>query len=137
MKTRTALFLIVAALFAGTLVVAPQVEAQKKSKAKTAVQKPKEKEPAEEEATMEEPAPQPQPPASISGGLVDIMKKYIGQQTNLGTLKKVNREYAEFQDENTILTVPITNVHSVKQVTEKDENDSTVVHLEIRLISKD
>ena len=86
---------------------------------------------------MEEPAPQPQPPASVSGGIVDIMRKFIGQQTNLGTLKKVNREYAEFQDENTILTVPITNVHSVKQVTEKDENDSTVVHLEVRLTSKD
>lgn len=134
MKTSAPLLLAVLGLFAAMTLFAPQqADAQKKSKAKTTVQKPKEA--VEEETATEEPAPQP--PASISGGIVDIMKKYVGQQTNLGTLKKVNREYVEFQDENTVLTVPITNVHSLKQVTEKDENDSTVVHLEVRLTAKD
>ena len=139
MKKNTALLLAVAGLFvAGTLFVVPQVQAQKKSKSKVATQQQPAKEEGQEEAAPTPVmAPQAQPSVSISGGLIDIMKKYIGQKTNLGTLKKVNKEYIEFEDENVILTVPLTNVHSVKQVTEKDDNDSTVVKLEVRLTAKD
>ena len=139
MKKNTVLLLAVAGLFAaGTLFVVPQVQAQKKSKAKVATQQQPAKEEGQEDAfatpTM---APQAQPSLSISGGLVDIMKKYLGQKTNLGILKKVNKEYVEFEEENVVLTVPVTNIHSVKQVTEKDDNDSTVVKLEVRLTAKD
>ena len=139
MKKNAALLLAVAGLFAaGTMFVVPQVQAQKKSKSKVATQQqPAKEEGQDETAATPAIAPQPQPSVSISGGLVDIMKKYLGQKTNLGTLKKVNKEYVEFEDENVILTVPLTNVHSVKQVTEKDDNDSAVVKLEIRLTSKD
>ena len=138
MKAHLAMLIAVAAMFlTSTLFVSPYADAQKKPKAKTSVQQQKPKE-VEEEQTEAAPAPPaPQPATSISGGVLDIMKKFIGQKTNLGTLKKVNKEFIEFEDDNTILTVPVTNVHSLKQVTDKDENDSTVVRLEVRLIAKD
>ena len=138
MRANWFMLLAIAGLFlAVTVVVPPAAEAQKKPKAKTTVQKEKPQE-AEEEATEpEHPTPVMQPSTSISGGVVDIMKKFLGQKTNLGILKKVNKEYVEFNDENTILTVPLLNVHSLKQVTDKDENDSTIVRLEVRLTAKD
>ncbi len=138
MRANWVMLLAIAGLFlAVTLVVPPAAEAQKKPKAKTTVQKEK-PQAAEEEATEpEHPAPVLQPAASSSGGVVDIMKKFIGQKTNLGILKKVNKDYAEFDDDNTVLTVPLLNIHSLKQVTDKDENDSTIVRLEVRLTAKD
>ena len=138
MRANWVMLLAIAGLFlAVTLVVPPAAEAQKKPKAKTTVQKEKPQE-AEEEATEpEHPAPAMQPAASISGGVMDIMKKFIGQKTNLGILKKVNKDFAEFDDDNTVLTVPLLNIHSLKQVTDKDENDSTIVRLEVRLTAKD
>ena len=138
MKAHFAMLIAVATMFlTSTLFVSPYADAQKKPKAKTSVQQQKPKE-AEEEQTEETPAPPaPQPAASISGGVLDIMKKFLGQKTNLGTLKKVNKEYIEFNDENTVLTVPLSAVHSLKQVTDKDDNDSTIVRLEVRLIAKD
>ncbi len=138
MKSSGVTLLVIAGLlFTGSLFAPTSADAQKKPKAKASVQKEKPKE-AEEEATeAEHPAPQVQPATSISGGVLDIMKKFVGQKTNLGVLKKVNREYVEFDDDNTVLTVPMPSVQSLKQVTEKDENDSTIVRLEVRLTAKD
>ncbi len=133
----TTILIIAGLIFAGSMLAPSQADAQKKPKSKPAVQQPKTQEGDEEQAAPEHPAPVIQPATSVSGGVLDIMKKFLGQKTNLGTLKKVNKDYVEFEDENVILTVPVPNVHSVKQVTEKDDNDSTVVRLEVRLIAKD
>ncbi|MGA9117753.1 MAG: hypothetical protein WB699_00175 [Bacteroidota bacterium] len=132
---KTAMLIAIVAVFVvGTVALPSGAEAQRKPKSKTTVKKEQTEE--QPEAKVERPAVQPQT-GRASDALIDILKKYIGQKTNLGILKKAGREVVEFEDDNTVLTVPVTTIHSLKQVSEKDENDSTVVHLEIVLFAKD
>jgi 3-oxoacyl-ACP reductase-like protein len=113
-------------------------EAQKKSKAKPAAQQAqKAEEPTAVETPAVAPTPAPPPTASSSGGVMDVLKKFVGQKTNLGILRKITRDYIETESENAVLTIPVSSIHSLKQITEQDENDQSVTKLEIRLFNKD
>ncbi len=112
-------------------------EAQKKAKAKVpAVQQT----PPTEEAVVAPATPAPEPqvtPSASSGAIVEILKKHLGQKTNLGVLNKIGKDFIELKEENVLLTVPLQSVHSLKQVNDKDDNDKDIVRLEIKLIAKD
>jgi hypothetical protein len=111
-------------------------EAQKKQKSKTPAKEqvketPKDqpKEEQKEEAVEAVPAP-----GSLPNKFLDVLKQYVGKQTNLGTLKKFAGDYIIFEDELTQILVPMTSIQSAKLV--KEEEDSTA-QLEVKLISRD
>jgi hypothetical protein len=115
-------------------------EAQKKQKSKTPAKEqvketpkdqPKEEQKEEAQETVSAPAPVP---GSLPNKFLDVLKQYVGKQTNLGTLKKFAGDYIIFEDELTQILVPMTSIQSAKLV--KEEEDSTA-QLEIKLISRD
>ena len=134
------LLLVAAAglLVASTITSQAVAEAQKKSKSKPVpAQQIEPKEDAVKPSEQPAPAPEPQAVSAASGAIMDILKKYQGQKTNLGYLNKVGRDFIEVKDESVLLTIPIQSIHSLKQVTEKDDNDKDVVRLDIKLFAKD
>ncbi len=129
---------ILLALAFGAVALNPSfVEAQKKSKAKpkTSVQQEKKAEPAEEEVSTEEQAPPPVQTTPATGTLLNILRKFVGQKTNLGNLKEVTRDYIIVaEDENSTTTIPISQIVSLKQIKEEDPPS---VRLEIGITKRD
>jgi hypothetical protein len=133
---RTAAVLALLGVFlVGSTVTTTLAEAQKKSKAKTTVKKDTREEEAKPAVAPERPQPPAQP--ATSSAMLEILKKYVGEKTNLGVLKKATRDLVQFDDDNTVISLPLSTIHSLRETTEKDDNDSTVVQLEVKLIAKD
>ena len=136
--TKTILPVLLSVLLAATAMG----EVQKKGKSKPAATQTSaaavDNASSEEVAPAESAAPAPQgSPSVVSGAIVDVLKRFQGQQTNLGILKKIGRDYIELQDENVTWTIPLTSIHSLKQTGDKDDNDRPIVKLDIKLYSKD
>jgi hypothetical protein len=121
-------------------------EAQKKAKPKTqqkepAKQTPKEQ-PKEVQKVDDEEIVEEEPPVAVASAVSttlpakfnDFLKQQVGQQTNLGMLKKFSGDYLVFEEETTTTLVPLTSVQSAKLV--KDEENAPP-QLEIKLISRD
>jgi hypothetical protein len=117
-------------------------EAQKKQKKtptkvqqkETPKEEPKEEEPKEEQ---EEPAAETTvAPASVSlpGKFLDVLKKYTGEKTNLGTIRRLAGDYLVLEEEYVTTLVPFSAIQSVRLV--KDD-ESSPAHLEIKLIARD
>ena len=64
----------------------------------------------------------------------DVLTQYQGQQTSLGTLKKVSSDYVTFEDEQSTTMVPLATVQSVRLV--KDE-ESGSTRIEVRLLARE
>ncbi len=131
-------FAILFALAFAVAAVTPSfAEAQKKTKAKpkTSVQQEKKEEPTEE-AKSEEPAPAPPVQTTpATGTLLSTLKKFVGQKTNLGVLKEVNKDYIIVaEDENSTTLIPMAQIVSLKQI---KEEDPPAVRLEIGIAKRD
>lgn len=140
MKTKGILAVVMAVglLVLAMMLIASPAEAQKK-KAKPKAPVTQQKEPASDSTAEEEavaPPELPNPPAAV-GGLVEVLKKYQTQKTNLGILKKVTGDYIEVDDDGTIITVPMRSIHSLRQVPDRDNEDKAIIRLEIKLYAKD
>ncbi len=138
MRTRVfSKFVLLLAMVFAVVAANPSIaEAQKKAKAKpkTSVQQEKKDEP--EEVKSEEPAaPPPMQTSPVSGTLLNTLKKFVGQKTNLGVLKEVNRDYIIVaEDENSTTLIPLSQIVSLKQI---KEEDPPAVHLEIGIVKRD
>ena len=64
----------------------------------------------------------------------DVLMQYQGQQTSLGTLKKVSGDYVTFEDDQSTTMVPLATVQSVRLV--KDE-ESGSTRIEVRLLARE
>jgi hypothetical protein len=111
-------------------------EAQKKQKSKTPAKEQVKETPKDQpkEEQKEEAVEAVSAPGSLPNKFLDVLKQYVGKQTNLGTLKKFAGDYIIFEDELTQILVPMTSIQSAKLV--KEEEDSTA-QLEVKLISRD
>jgi hypothetical protein len=133
---KTALMIALVGVLAGVLSVS-SADAQKKGKKAAASETAAPRESAGESAVSEAPAQTAGVGSPISGGLIDVLRKFQGQKTNLGILKKLGKDFIEIEDENVTWTIPLLSVHSLKQTTDKDENDKPVTRLDIKLYAKD
>jgi len=121
-------------------------DAQKKQKSKTQTKEqtkdtskdqPKDEQKEEQAEKVEEiaPAPAAAPGATaLPNKFLDVIKQYVGKNTNLGTLKKFMGDYIVFEDDLTTILVPVNNIQSAKLV--KDD-EASPAQLEIKLISRD
>ncbi len=128
--------LLFAMAFAVAVLNPSFAEAQKKGKAKpkTSVQQEKKEEP--EEVTSDEQAPPPPVQATpATGTLLSTLRKYVGQKTNMGVLKEVNKDYIIVaEDENSTTLIQVSQIVSLKQI---KEDDPPSVRLEIGIAKRD
>jgi hypothetical protein len=76
----------------------------------------------------------PKPVQSAPSSIKDIMQKYDGKATTLGTLKRVAGDYFVVEQDGVTTMHPFAVIHTLRVV--KDEEAGTEV-LEIQLIAKD
>jgi|WetSurMetagenome_2_1015567.scaffolds.fasta_scaffold23447_2 hypothetical protein len=79
-------------------------------------------------------AEKPRPVQSVPSTIKDILQKYEGKTTSLGTLKNVAGDYFVVEQEGVATIRPLSTIHSLRVV--KDEEAGTET-LEIQLTPKD
>ena len=131
-------FVILFALAFAAVSLNPSIaEAQKKGKAKpkTSVQQEKKQEPTEEVKEEEQAPPPPVQTTPATGTLLSVLRKFVGQKTNMGALKEVNKDYIIVaEDENSTTLIQMSQIVSLKQVREEDPPS---VRLEIGIAKRD
>lgn len=77
-----------------------------------------------------------QPVAAGQATIKELLQKYQGQATNIGTITKVEGDYFVVEEEGTTSMYPIGALQALRLVkVETEEGDST--QIEIRLVAHD
>jgi hypothetical protein len=64
----------------------------------------------------------------------EVLTGYVGEKTNLGTIKKVAGDYIVIEDDNITEMVPLNAIQVVRQIKREGEEPPKV---EIKLVAKD
>jgi hypothetical protein len=79
-----------------------------------------------------------QPVATSQGTIKELVKKYQGQMTNIGTITKVEGDYFVVEDEGVTAMYPIGAIQAIRLVkVEEEEEGKDSTHIEIRLMAHD
>jgi hypothetical protein len=86
---------------------------------------------AQKAAKAEKSKPAPQAEA---GMIKDVLVKWEGKSTNLGTLKKVHGDYFVVEEEGATMMHPLHAIHTIKLWKDEETGEEK---MEIRLVGKD
>jgi len=66
--------------------------------------------------------------------LKDVLTGYVGEKTNLGTIKKIAGDYIIIEDENVTGMFPLIAIQAVRQIRGEGEEPTKI---EIKLVARD
>ena len=91
----------------------------------------KKKAPPKTEQVTEQPAPAPMPgQAKLGGTIKEVLMKFKGEKTNLGTLTRIEGEYFVVEDDGLSTIHPFSAVTGIKVLkVEEGETDATKIDI--------